>query len=309
VQNLPSISNGEYPRVSIIILNWNGLQDTMECLESLKKITYPNYEVIVVDNGSDGEDPGILRERFGDYVRVIENDQNYGFSEGNNIGIRDALKRRTDYVLLLNNDTTVDMDFLTELVLVGESHSQIGLLGPKIYFYREPTRIWFAGGKISLRSPNSNRGQGQIDKGQFDQVICVDFLSGSCMIIRRNVLESVGLLDPIYFFGLEDIDISLRATQAGFCNVFVPASRIWHKVYRSGVKNRNIPYYTSRNSLILARKHHGAFEKVAIRTLAGVITEMVILSIRYRSPDVLMMMVKGLRDGLTLRIDSSDPGT
>jgi GT2 family glycosyltransferase len=139
----------KYPKVSIIILNWNGLEDTSECLESLKKVTYANYETIVVDNGSDGDDVKILREKFGDYIHVINNDNNYGFAEGNNIGMRYVLSRGTDYVLLLNNDTTVAPEFLVEMIQVGESDEKIGVLGPMIYLYDKPNVIWEAGGRIN----------------------------------------------------------------------------------------------------------------------------------------------------------------
>ena len=104
------------PKVSVILVNWNNFRDTAECLESLKQASYPNLEVVVVDNGSEGDDPRLIRERFGDHVYVIENDKNYGFAEVCNIGIRDALTRGADYVALLNNDTIVAPDFLDELV-------------------------------------------------------------------------------------------------------------------------------------------------------------------------------------------------
>jgi hypothetical protein len=298
-------SKEKQPRVSIIILNWNGLKDTEECLESLKKITYPSYEVIVVDNASIGDDVKVLRERFGDYIQIIENDRNYGFAQGNNIGIKHALKGGDQYVLLLNNDTIVDPEFLSELVNASESDPQIGLAGPKIYFYHEPNRIWFAGGKISLFSASSNRGRNLIDKGEFDKVDYVDFISGSCMLIKRSVLESAGLLDPVYFFGIEDVDMSLRTTQAGFSNIFVPGSMIWHKVFSSGIKRPDIPYYTSRNTIILARKHYRVFKKAVIRAVFAVSMELLISSIRFRSASTFVMMIRGFKDGLTIDMKSS----
>ena len=185
---MTTISDKDQPWVSIIILNWNGLEDTIECLESLRGITYPNYEIIVVDNGSEGNDVKILQARFGGYIHIIKNDNNYGFAKGNNIGMRYALQREAEYILLLNNDTTVAPDFLSELVNVAESDPKSGLLGPKVYFYYEPDVIWFAGGRISLLSRTSNRGYKQVDKGQFDRVDLVDFISGSCMLIKRYFL-------------------------------------------------------------------------------------------------------------------------
>jgi len=253
---LSVVNEGKQPKVSIIVLNWNGLEDTIECMESLSKITYPNYDVIVVDNGSEGNDVGVLRDRFGGYIQIIENDKNYGFAEGNNIGMRHALKGEAEYVLLLNNDTIVAPDFLAELIRVAESAARIGILGPKVYFYHEPNRIWFAGGRISLFATSSVQGYRQVDKGQFDKVDRVDFVTGSCMLIKRTVLETIGLLDPLYFFAFEDVDLCLRSIRAGLINVFVPNSKIWHKVYRSGARDTYGTYYhTWKSTIIFARKH------------------------------------------------------
>jgi len=296
------------PRVSIIILNWNGLEDTIECLESLRNITYQNYEAIVVDNGSAGEDVAVLRLKFWEYIHLIENDRNYGFCEGNNIGIRYALKNETDYVLLLNNDTIVAPDFLSQLLGVAESNPDIGLLGPKIYFYFEPNRIWFAGGRISFASIHSARGRWDIDRGQFDKIDRVDFVSGSCMLVKACVLKSVGLLDPVYFFGLEDVDLSLRATRAGFSNVFVPSSRIWHKSGKSAARNPDVPYFTSRNEIILARKHYRFSRKAAIRAVTAAITDLLTVSMRYRNTSTVIAMLKGLREGMRVHITSSEAG-
>jgi GT2 family glycosyltransferase len=292
-------------KVSIIVLNWNGLDDTIECLESLKKITYQNYEVLVVDNGSEGKEVEVLRTKFGNYIQLIENDKNYGFCEGNNIGIRYALKNEVDYILLLNNDTIVAPDFLSELVKVVQSDPKIGLAGPKIYYYREPNKIWFAGGKISLFSKSSVQGFNLIDKGQFDKVDYVDFVSGSCMLIKRSVLEAVGLLDPIYFFSMEDVDICLRATKAGYQIVFVPSSMIWHKVFVSGIRNPNIMYYSSRNAIIFARKHYRVFKKAAIRTIVATVIELITRSIRYRNGRILWTMIRGLSAGIRVDFASS----
>src|SRR5512137_3063861 len=111
-----------YPKVSIVILNWNGLADTRECLRSLQQVTYPNCEIILVDNASSGDDVRLLTDEFGDSVRVVRNEKNYGFAAGNNIGIKFALDHSSpDYVFLLNNDTTLAPDFLDELVTAAES--------------------------------------------------------------------------------------------------------------------------------------------------------------------------------------------
>ena len=208
------------PKVSIIILNWNGWKDTIECLESLYQITYPNYDVIVVDNGSKDSSVKKIKEychgqtkvqsKFFIYnpnnkpikiieytgeeveagkgkerklenapsnkkLTIIKNEKNYGFAEGNNIGIRYALGKGIDYVLLLNNDTVVDQNFLTELVRVAESEEYSGIIGPKLYFYKNKNRIYSVGGRINFwTSEISHIGYNEVDPGHYTQPIDVD---------------------------------------------------------------------------------------------------------------------------------------
>ena len=139
------------PHVSIIILNWNGYIDTIDCIESLKKITYPNHRIIVVDNASSGDDVRILKDKYDDYINIVANDKNYGFPEGCNFGIRHAFEKGTDYILLLNNDTIVDPEFLTILVQTAEADKLIGVVGSAVYYYYYPNKIQYIGGKINGR--------------------------------------------------------------------------------------------------------------------------------------------------------------
>jgi len=229
------------PRVSIIILNWNGLQDTIECLESLKKISYPNYEVIVVDNASSGDDVKILRDKYGDSVHFIANDKNYGFSEGNNVGIRYALGKQTNYVFLLNNDTVVDPSFLSESIEVAEEDNKCGILGGKIYYYFSPNRLQSVGGKINWWTGRFQDYSGQVDIGQYDQRAERDFVYATAMLIKREVIEKIGLLDSKLFFGMEDFDYCARAQKAGFRVLYVPGAKVWHKQGASRKKLLDYP--------------------------------------------------------------------
>jgi len=228
-----------YPKVSIIILNWNGLEDTIECLESLQKINYPNYEVIVVDNGSRGNDAQVLQEKFGDYVHLIKNDKNYGFAKGNNIGIRYAFDNpSSEYFLLLNNDTAVAPNFLAELIKAARSDASIGIVGPKIYYYDFEGRnnvIWFAGGKISWYRLNVfyHIGLRDGDLPKYQTIASVDWITGSAMMFKRQVIENLSLLNVQYFFGIEDVEYCLKARKHGFSVVYVPTARVWHKVSAS----------------------------------------------------------------------------
>jgi GT2 family glycosyltransferase len=245
------------PKVSIIILNWNGLKDAVECLDSLSKITFSNYRVIVVDNGSQGNDVKTIKDRFGDYVHVIENERNYGFAEGNNIGMRYALtEHNPDYLLLLNNDITVAPDFLTELVKVAETDHEIGLLGPLVYDYYKPNVVrgtgsgqrinWWRGTTVTVMS--STLGQ------ETEGIREADSIEGSCMLTPRYVLDKVGMLDGEYFAYWEETDWCVRIRKAGYRICCITNSKIWHKVQPSYLDSRKL-YYFLRNNIMFMRKN------------------------------------------------------
>ena len=264
-----------FPKVSVITVNWNNFNDSAECLESLRKTTYPNFEVMVVDNGSVGDDVSLLKQRFGDSIRLVVNDKNSGFAGGCNIGIKDALARGADYVVLLNNDTVVAPDFLEGLVKVAQSDKRVGVAGGKVFCYELPELIWFAGGIINYRTGRTPiRGSGEADKGQFDKVVGVDWISGCFMFISRDVLQAVGMLDERFFFGWEDVDLCVRAARKGFKVLFVPESRIWHKGFGVNKRDRlmGMPvYYATRGQFLFMDKHF-AKPQLAVAWLYFVVT-------------------------------------
>ena len=222
-----------YPKVSIIILNWNSLEDTSKCLESLKEIKYANFEIILVDNASDGNEVDILNEKYGDMIEIIQNKENLGFARGCNVGMRYVMERGTDYILLLNNDTLVDPEFLDELVRVAESDPEIGITGPKMYYMDYPDVFWSAGGRINMYLGHWQRGEGKKDKGQFDKKETVDFIAGACMLIKRDIIERIGFLPEDYFLQWDDIDYCTAVRRNGFKCVYVPKAKIWHRVSAS----------------------------------------------------------------------------
>ena len=250
--------NHALPKVSIIILNWNSYDLTQDCLLSLQKIDYPAFEVILVDNGSVDGSVEKLQQEF-PCARFIRNDRNLGFPAGNNVAIRDALTRNPDYLLLLNNDTVVAPDFLTALVRVAESDPQTGILNPKIYYFEPSDHIWYAGGvNKPWWSFPKHLGMQKRDNGKYNQTREVSFTTGCALLIKTEVVRRIGMLDEVYFLGFEDVDWSNRALRAGYKAVYVPASRIWHKV--SIVTKRNLgkavkDFYYVRNSILLFRKH------------------------------------------------------
>lgn len=218
------------PLVYIIILNWNGKADTLECLSSLKKIRYSNYRICLVDNASTDDSVEAVRSKFPE-VGIIENSENLRFARGNNVGIKFALQHDAEYVLLLNNDTKVDSEFLKEMIEVSKSDCMIGMVGPKIYHYDQPDLIWSAGGEISFwKGKIAHRGLRKRDSEKFDQIVAVDYLTACALLIRSEVIEKIGLLDPTYFMYSEDADWCERTRRAGFRLFFAPKAKVWHKI-------------------------------------------------------------------------------
>lgn len=236
-----------YPLVSIIILNWNRKDDTIACLQSIEKVSYPDFEVILVDNASSDGTIEAVKQKF-PLVKVISNPENLRFAGGNNVGINYALENEADYILLLNNDTVVDPDFVSELMRAAESDGGIGMVGPKIYYYDDPKRIWFAGGKVEFwKGWISHIGIRELDRGQYDATRHVDYLTGCCLLVKREVIERVGKLDESYFIYGEDADWCIRASRAGFKLLYVPSSIIWHKV--SSSSGGNLSWFKNWNKL------------------------------------------------------------
>ncbi len=256
---------GAMPKVFIIILNWCGWRDTVECLNSLKKNRYSNSEILVVDNGSIDESADKLQQYCQQPVSknnyfscsFLRNQSNLGFAGGNNTGIEYALKNKADYILLLNNDTLIEENFLVELVKKGEEYSQAGMLGGKIYYYSQPEKIWFAGGKISSCGiRGTHLGLGELDEGQYDQIKETDYLTGCCLLVKRKTIEKIGLMPENYFLYYEDADWCWRARQAGCQCLFIPQAKIWHKCSASAKEGSlSYIYYHSRNGLLLARRN------------------------------------------------------
>ena len=225
------------PKVYIIVLNYNRKDDTLDCLESLYRMKYPNFEVVMVDNGSNDGTALAVMEAY-PHAHVIENRRNLMFSGGNNVGIRAALAEGADYVLLLNNDTVVAPDMLSKMVDAMRAHPEAGMAGPKIYYYPPKDGgtelIWYAGGIVKLwQGLTAHRGIRERDTGQYKEVEYTEYITGCALLATRECLEKVGLLDPLYYIYAEDADLTMRARLAGYKLLFVPDAKMWHKVSSS----------------------------------------------------------------------------
>jgi GT2 family glycosyltransferase len=273
---------GKGGKVFVILVNWNQKTDIQECLESLQKINYDNITVTIVDNHSEDGSVEVIRKRF-PWVRLIENPTNLGFCAANNQGLKEGLREKSDYFFVLNSDAIVGKETLTKLVAVMEPDPRIGIAQPVFYYYNEPDKIWHSGGTIDL-----DRGYGP----RADQVTVLpdrlktrffetDFVCGCGMLVRRKVLERVGLFDEDYFFSFEDIDLALRAKKGGFKLVTVADAAVWHKLSGSAgrrLSGRHI-YYSARNRLLFIKKnktrpwyvYFPKESKVYIKALLGLI--------------------------------------
>lgn len=253
----------------IIVLNWNGKEDTLECLASLRSTNYEDYKVVLVDNGSEDDSVKAVRENFPE-VDVVETGKNLGFAGGNNVGIEYAMKAGADYVFLINNDTTIHPDYLKELVEAAEADTKVGAAGSKIYYHSEPSVLWFAGGKVNwLKNKGEHIGLNEKDEGQYDVQKEVGYLTGCALLVKREVIEKIGVLAEDYFLYYEDTDFCLRVQNAGCKTLYVPKSKIYHKVSRSTKPgSSSYVYYHVRNGLVNARRNGSAAVKVAIYVYA-----------------------------------------
>lgn len=217
-------------KVAIIIVTWNGKEDCLTCLSSLRNLVPPRPSIILVDNGSTDDTVEVITERFPE-VTIITSPSNLGFAGGNNLGIERALTEGADYVCLLNNDTAVDPHFLEELLRFAAADPRAGILGSRILYYDRPDMIWSYGiavNRISGRiyTTYNNRKDSEIS-GVITQV---DAVSGAAMLLKREMLQEVGLLDEDYYLYFEDVDLCLRARRMGYKIVTVSSSRVRHKV-------------------------------------------------------------------------------
>jgi GT2 family glycosyltransferase len=296
------------PQITIIILNWNGWIDTIECMESIFQISYPNFSIVLIDNGSTDESVKKIKEycagqieirsKFFEYdpnnkpfdvivqtkdeieqgitnkvseirpdkkIILIVNDKNDGFAEGNNIGIKYSIKiLNPDYLLLLNNDTVVSPDFLDKLVDFAIKNPRAGMIGPKVLYYDDATLINSAGVKFHWWTGlGINRGIGRIEQEKYNKTKEVDCLLGCAILIKRSVIEEIGLLDKDFFMMLEETDFCLRAKKKGYKIYYNPEAKVFHKEAASLQKVSGTRlYFLHRNRVLIARKNYSSFIKI-----------------------------------------------
>jgi len=254
------------PKVAVIILNWNGKEDTIECLESVDKIDYLNYEIVVVDNGSVDDSVASIKALFPDVI-VIETGHNLGYAGGNNVGIRYALDNNAEYILLLNNDTVVDVNLIYAFIEARTTIASPAIMGGKIYYQAQPDTLWYAGACwIPSKLDFEHIGLGQKDAPNFDQLSKTDYATGCLMFVPADIFHQVGLLDEDFFLTYEETDWCYRARKFGYECYFIPTAKVWHKVSVSfgGPESPIFEYFMARNRLLWASKHLGLILRVKL---------------------------------------------
>jgi len=245
------------PKVSIVFVNWNGKKYTFDLIESLRKISYENYDIIVIDNNSKEEIEKDFLIKYKKIATIIKNKKNLGLAEGTNIGIREALRRKSKYILVMNNDMVVEKDFLNPLVNAMEKNPLVAVSGPKIYYMNPKNMIWCAGCRYHF-SDFKPMHQKEIDMGQADKEKYVDGID-CVLMIKSDVLKKEGLFYSELFLNQELTEWSLRVQNKGYKSLYVPKSKVWHKVdvtLKDNKKNEKISlYYNVRNWLLVVKRN------------------------------------------------------
>lgn len=272
------------PSVSIIILTTNALSMTLEQLKDVSKLSTKNIqaECVVVDNGStDGTEEKIKNFKLPNMgYKFIQSGANLGFAGGNNVGMRYALKKNSDFILLLNNDLILPSDMVVKLVDYMVRNSDVGIASPKMYFakgyefhkdrYKASQLgnvLWYAGGTVDRNNVYTvHRGVDEVDTGKYDKVEETDVANGAAVIIRKEVLNKIGLLDESFFLYWEDADFSERVKRSGYKVMYFPETCMWHKVSAStgGSGSPTNDYFLTRNRFYYSMRYSSFRTKFAV---------------------------------------------
>jgi GT2 family glycosyltransferase len=243
-------------QVAIVIVNWNGYEDTIECLDSLRSLEYPNYLVIVVDNASSDDSGRKIREKYPEHI-VIQAQSNRGFASGSNIGIQKAIEKGSDYVLLLNNDCRVHSMLLTNLVNTCESHIKIGLAGGRVDYMFPQDKVWACGGAFNV---NTGQARHFLSEKEFRGFLPTNtwyrYMPACLLLIRRDCIEDIGLLSERLFHLAEDVEYCIRAQRRGWMVALAPDASVLHKGSSSLARFSPLyNYYEQRNRLFVVQQY------------------------------------------------------
>lgn len=274
------------PLSCIVVLNWNGAEDTRACLESLVGILSPSCRLLVVDNGSTDGSVERIREAFAD-IELLLLPSNIGYAGGNNAGFRRVQELGAEFVIFLNNDTLVDAGFCAPLVETLQRNPSAGIAVPKIFYLDRPDTLWYAGGVVNLSTGLIRHvGIRKKDAPQFDRPGVTGYATGCCFAMRCRDFEAVGGFDEGFRMYAEDVDLSLRIRSRGMTINYVPSSRVWHKVSASLTRSPLRKFLKkSVGDLYLFRKY---------RAWSGIVLYLLLLPLRLAGSfwDVLLIRRK-----------------
>jgi GT2 family glycosyltransferase len=291
----------QLPRVGVVILNHNGRELAENCVESVLDAAYPNRDIIVVDNASSDGSAAYLRSAFPG-VTVLSTAENLGVTGGRNVGFREAVRRGNEYVLSLDNDTRIDRDLIDYLVEAAESDRTIGVVGPKTYVDDSSGKLQCTGGLIAYtQNVCVERGAGERDRGQYDEMGEVDYFPGCGFMARREVFEQLNYLDETFYgYGHEDTDFCFRAARLGHRVVYVPTAVMWHKGSTTvGGYSPRRKYLEAVNSAYFVRKYATPGQRLKYAFFAGfgLIYALIVQSMRGNHRAVFAK-ARGLWDGM-----------
>ncbi len=291
-------------KACVVILNWNGRELTLRCLEDLRKSDYREVTPVVVDNGStDGSIEAMAKSlpRCSHHPQRRESRLGRRQQSGNCLGPRHGF----DYLLMLNNDARGDPGMISSLVAAATEIEDNAVTIPKIYLGSDPKRFWFATGRVSLGTGIfSNPAFNQMDDGQFDSAREAEYASGCCMLIPRGILERIGGFDHTFFSYVEDVEWSIRCRRAGFRIVLCPDARLWHDVSATGKKRpAMMRYYLTRNHLWTLRRHASALQFAAAILLLPARSSLRLFRLMIAADaESMWAELRGLWDGLTAKL-------
>lgn len=291
------------PHIAIITLNWNGLEDTKECLDSVLKNSYPNYSIYLIDNGSKNNDLEEIKIHVGKKLSThnselstffIQNEKNYGFAGGNNVGIKKAISDGTDWIFLLNNDTTVDPDFLTNIATLlnpqipqDPQHPHLGIVSPMMINFFDQNKLDNIGhdllstGDTIPRSRNKNPKLYELPTTNCQLHTTFGACAGAALY-SVPMLKQIGLLDEDFFLNYEDSDLSLRAITAGWQSVFCPTSKVYHKINASIGKIKDTGYrIRSQRNQLWAYFHNAPWQVILLNLPLIILRDLSVILISF----------------------------
>ena len=255
------LEKSDFPLVSLVTVNYNQSAVTCEFLDSIKKISYPNIEIFVIDNASPNDNPDIIKEKY-PYIQYFKTEKNLGFAGGNNIALPHC---KGKYVLFINNDTEVESGFLEPMVDLFESDDSIGMVSPRIHYFHTPNTLQFAGftpiNPITIR--NFAVGFGEIDKGQYDITCETGSIFGAAMLVPYRIIEEVGMMTEVFFLYYEEHDWAEHIKKAGYKIYYQGKSLVLHKESISTVKDSPFQiFYLNRGRILYARRNSKGINKL-----------------------------------------------